>query len=221
VGVLQFAKGSHVTGRVIGLDGAGLAKVGIWCKQLEWRGLGPAPMKLTSTGADGTFSLPPIGAGKYVLQIITRDLGAKELAVAFANPVIATKDDAPVEVKIRPLPTVDFTFDVRVRRGKVEFPDFELRVSGTLPGAKAGDPAAYWTRQETTKLTEGRHTIAVPAGLQNVQLRADRIYMRKGDEPAFLWQREGVEKREAGHTLELGVGDKPQTIGLTVQDAAK
>ncbi len=96
-----------------------------------------------------------------------------------------------------------------------------MRVSGKLPGVKAGDPAAYWTRQETTQLTEGKHTIAVPAGLQNVQLRADPIYMRKGDDPAFLWQREGVEKRETGHMLELGVADKPQTIGLTVQDAAK
>ncbi len=61
----------------------------------------------------------------------------------------------------------------------------------------------------------------MPAGLQNVQLRTDPIYMRKGDDPAFLWQREGVEKREAGHLLEPGVVDKPQTIGLSVQDAAE
>ncbi len=220
VGVMQFSKGSRVTGRVIGLDGAGLAKVGIWCKRLDWRGRGPAPMKLTSTGADGTFSIPPIAMGRHVLQILTRDLGAKELAAAFANPVIEAKSDAPFEVKIRPLPTVDLTLDARVIRANAEFPDFEVRVSGTLPDTKEGDPAAYWTRQETTKLTEGKHTIAVPAGLQNVQLRADPIYMRKGDDPAFLWQREGVWKREVGPTLEPGVADKPQTIRVTVQDAA-
>ena len=219
VGVMQFAKGSRVTGRVIGLDGAGLAKVGIWCKQLDWHGRGPAPSKLTSTGADGTFSIPPIATGRHLLQILTRDLGAKELTVAFANHVIEAKDDAPVAVEIRPLPTVDLTLDARVLREKPEFPDFEFRVSGTLPGHKPGEPASYWTRQETTKLTEGKHTIAVPAGLQNVTLRADRIYMRKDDEPAFTWQREGDEKRVSTNTLELGLMDQPQTISLTVQDA--
>ena len=219
VGVMQFAKGSRVTGRVIGLDGAGLAKVGIWCKRLDWHGRGPAPSKLTSTGADGTFSIPSIATGKYLLVILTRDLGAKELTVAFANHVIEAKDDAPVAVEIRSLPTVDLTLDVRVLRGKPEFPDFELRVSGTLPGNKAGEPASYWTRQETTKLREGKHTIAVPAGLQNATARADRIYMRKDDEPVFLWRREGDEKRVSTNTLELGLMDQPQTISLTVQDA--
>ncbi|TXT32555.1 MAG: hypothetical protein FD138_2044, partial [Planctomycetota bacterium] len=219
VGVMQFAKGSRVTGRVIGLDGEGLAKVGIWCKRLDWHGRGPAPTKLTSTGADGTFSIPPIATGRHVLQILTRDLGAKELTVAFANHVIETKDDAPVAVEIRPLPTVDLTLNARVLRGKPEFSDFELRVSGTLPGRKAGEPGSYWTRQETTKLTKGKHTIAVPAGLQNTSLRADRIYMRKDDEPAFIWQREGDEKRVSTNMLELGLMDQPQTISLTVQDA--
>ena len=219
VGVMQFAKGSDVTGRVFGLDGAGLAKVGIWCKQLEWHGLGPAPSKLTSTSADGTFSIPSIATGKHLLVILTRDLGAKELTMAFANHVIEAKDDEPVAVEIRPLPTVNLTLDARVLRGNPEFPDFELRVSGNLPDHKAGEPASYWTRQETTKLTEGKHTLAVPAGLQNATVRADRIYMRKDDEPAFTWRREGDTKRVSTNTLELGLMDKPQTISLTVHDA--
>ena len=122
---------------------------------------------------------------------------------------------------IRPLPTVDLTLDAQVLRGSVEFRDFELRVSGTLPGHQAGDPAGFWTRQETAKLTEGKHTIAVPAGLQNATGRADRIYMRNGDDPVFLWRREGDEKRVVNNTLELGLVDKPQTLGVTLQDAAK
>ena len=77
VGVMQFAKGSHVSGRVIGLDGEGLAKVGIWCKRLDWLGRGPAPAKLTSTGGDGTFSIPSIATGKYLLVIATGDLGVQ------------------------------------------------------------------------------------------------------------------------------------------------
>ena len=220
VGVMQFAKGSDVNGRVFGLDGAGLAKVGIWCKQLEWHGRGPAPSKLTSTSADGTFSIPSIATGKHLLVILTRDLGAKELTVAFANHVIEAKDDARVGVEIRPLPTVNLTLDARVLRGNPEFPDYELRVSGTLPDHKAGEPASFWTRQETTKLTKGKHTIAVPAGLQNATVRADRIYMRRDDEPVFLWKRESDEKQVSTNTLELGLMDKPQTISLTVQDAA-
>lgn len=217
--MMQFEKGSRVTGRVIGLDGAGLAKVGIWCKRLDWRGRGPAPTKLTSTGADGTFSIPPIATGRHVLQIITRDLGAKELAVAFANPVIEAKDDAPVELEIRPLPTVELTFDARVTRANAEFRDFEVRVSGTLPGTKAGDPAAYWTRQETTKLAEGKHTIAVPAGLQNTSIRAGGIYMRRGDAPVFIWQRGSDAQPATTSIIELGIMDKPQTISVTVRDA--
>ena len=56
--------------------------------------------------------------------------------MAFANHVIEAKDDAPVAVEIRPLPTVDLTLDARVLCEKPEFLDFELRVSGTLPGHK-------------------------------------------------------------------------------------
>jgi beta-lactamase regulating signal transducer with metallopeptidase domain len=219
VGMMQFEKGSRVTGRVIGLDGAGLAKVGIWCKRLDWRGRGPAPMKLTSTGADGTFSIPPIATGRHVLQIITRDLGANELAVAFANQVIEAKDDAPLELEIRPLPTVDLVLDARVIRANAEFRDFEVRVSGTLPGTKPGDPAAYWTRQETTKLAEGKHTIAVPAGLQNTSIRAGGVSMRKGDAPVFIWQRGSDAQPATTSILELGLLDKPQTISVTVRDA--
>ena len=56
--------------------------------------------------------------------------------------------------------------------------------------------------------------------MQNTSVRADRIYMRKDDEPVFTWQREGDEKRVSSNTLELGLMDKPQTISLTLQDAA-
>ena len=45
--------------------------------------------------------------------------------------------------------------------------------------------------------------------------------MRKGDEPVFTWRREGDEKRILNNTLELGLVDKPQTLGVTVQDAPK
>ena len=178
-------------------------------------------MKLTSTGADGTFSIPSIASGRHILQIITRDLGAKELAVAFANPVINAKDDAPVAVEIRPLPTVDLTLDARVLRGKVEFPDFELWIRGTLPGhVGAWKPESSWARQEPAKLIEGKYTIAIPKDLAQVTVQARPIYMRKGDVPAFIWRREGVEKREVGNTFALGVADKAHTVGLTVQDAA-
>ena len=96
-----------------------------------------------------------------------------------------------------------------------------MRISGQLPGLKSNDPASYWTRQETTRLTEGHFTIAVPEGLTQATILATRFYMRKEDKPEFVWKRSGEAKVQTVPCLELGTVSEPLGLAVSVRDAPK
>ena len=245
VGHIRFSKGRTVTGKVVGLDGKGLANVRVSCVRQNPRVQGLYSLicnRTATTGDDGAFTLPPLGAGDYLLKIETHSLGDDELSIAFANQrinssdteplhlegqavkgnlLLAKQNHEPIEVDFRPLKTVNITLDVTVNRSNPKFNDFEVRISGRLPGMTSADPASFWTRPGRATLTQGHFTIAVPEGLTRASINAAPVYMRIGDKPEFIWQRPNDATPKNIDQLELGTVSEPLGLALTVKDAAE
>jgi len=243
VGQIRFSNGRVVTGKVVGLDGKGLANVQVWSTRQNPRVQGLYPLicnRLATTGDDGAFTLPPLAAGKHLLKIGTSSLGDDELSVAFANQLVDVPDSEPlrldgltvngnlqlaeenhdpIEVDFRPLKTVNITLDVSVNRSNPKFSDFEVRISGRLPGINSANPASFWIRQGTTTLAQGHFTIPVPEGLTHASIRAAPVYMRTGDKPEFIWHRPNDPTPKKIDQLELGTVSAQLGLALTVRDA--
>ena len=186
--------------------------------------------------------MPPLAAGEHLLKIETRSLGDDELSIAFANQLIdvpdteplhldgqgvkgnlllAEENHDPIAIDFRPLKTVNITLDVTVNRSNPEFNDFEVRISGRLPGMTSADPASFWTRPGRTTLTQGHFTIAVPEGMTRASIHAAPIYMKTDDKPEFVWQRPNNPTPKQIDHLELGTVSEPLELTLTVKDAAE
>ncbi len=152
-------------------------------------------------------------------QLLTANSGNQLNLSPSPKLPIPDTDPLSISIEIRPLETVDITLDVVVDREDPAFGDFEVRISGHLPGMNANDPRSYWTRNNTTKLTTGKFAIAVPRGLTMCNLYAQPIYMRKNDNPVFIWKRPAREVREVASRLKLDTISETVDLALGVQDA--
>lgn len=88
-------------------------------------------------------------------------------------------------------------------------------------GMKSVDTASFWTRQGTTRLTQGHFTIAVPEGLARASIRAAPVYMRTDDKREFVWQRPNDPTPKQIDHLKPGTVSEPLGLALTVKDAAQ
>ena len=153
-------------------------------------------------------------------QLLTANSGNQVSASLAKEVPLSNADSSAINLEIRPLETVDISLDVVVDRKNSAFSDFELRINGFLPGVDTKDPCAWWIRDESTKLTTGKYTIAVPKGLTNVTLSAQKVYMRKDDDPGFIWKRRSGEELDATGRLSFETISEPMALGLRVHDAA-